>query len=111
MYILLCKLFMNVNDNMGTEEEHLYILINILEPGRCKQGLIKFLLSLFSVIHKYFYYIFYWKENVPNSEKNFNRKIIFITPLYIDEKCFKFNSRGFLWLSHLSKPRYCTQLQ
>jgi hypothetical protein len=59
MYILLCKLCMNVNDNVGTEEEHLYILTNILEPGHCKQGLIKFLLSLFSAIHKYFYYIFY----------------------------------------------------
>jgi len=50
---------MNVNDNMGTEDEHLYILINILEPGHCKQGLTKFLLSLFSVIHKYFHYICY----------------------------------------------------
>ena len=39
---------MNVNDNMGTEEEHLYILINILEPEHCKQGFIMFLLSLFS---------------------------------------------------------------
>jgi hypothetical protein len=45
---------MNVNDNMGTEEEHLYVLINILEPVHCKQGLIKFLVSLFSVIHKDF---------------------------------------------------------
>jgi len=59
MYILLCKLCMNVNDNMGTEEEHLYVLINTLEPGRCKQGFIKFLPSLFSVFHKYFHYICY----------------------------------------------------
>jgi len=59
MYILLCKLCVNVNDNMGMEVEHLYILINLLEPEHCKQGLKKFLLSLFSVIHKYFYYICY----------------------------------------------------
>jgi hypothetical protein len=93
---------MNVNENMGTEEERLYILINILEPVHCKQGWIKFLLFLFSVIHKYFYYIFYWKENVPDSETNFKRKIIFITPLYIDAKCFKFNACGLSVASHLS---------